>query len=94
MEGTEKKERRIYQKRRNKTWSERERDGGVLIREATVMPRPTTTTLPPPPPPRILTTNIQKAIRHRRDLSSAKIYDACLNIRNEEKIGEDLYRGI
>jgi len=42
------KERDEYIQRRNKIWSEGERDGGVLIREATVMPRPTTTTLPPP----------------------------------------------
>lgn len=57
--------------RRNKTWSERERDGGVLIREATVMPRPTTTTLPPPSQFYILTT-IRKIIRHANEVKEGE----------------------
>lgn len=57
--------------RRNKTWSERERDGGVLIREATVMPRPTTTTLPPPSKLYILTT-IRKIIRHTNEVKEGE----------------------
>lgn len=57
--------------RRNKTWSERERDGGVLIREATVMPRPTTTTLPPPSQLYILTT-IRKIIRHTNEVKEGE----------------------
>lgn len=50
---------------------ERERDGGVLIREATVMPRPTTTTLPPPSQLYILTT-IRKIIRHTNEVKEGE----------------------
>ena len=75
----QRRKRDEYIERRNETWSERERDGGVLIREATVMPRPTTTTLPPPSQLHILTT-IRKIIRH-------------INVVKEEKVdGYIFYR--
>lgn len=72
MRGTHGRKRDEYIERRNKTWSERERDGGVLIREATVMPRPTTTTLPPPNQLHIFTT-IRKTIRHINEVKKEEV---------------------
>lgn len=88
-EREEKKERRIHREKKQDVECERERDGGVLIREATVMPRPTTTTLPPP---LYILTTIQKAIRHRRGSFIGKINDSpALNVGNgESREGEQV----
>lgn len=73
--GKHERKRDEYIQRRNKIWSEGERDGGVLIREATVMPRPTTTTLPPPLLGSIFSQLCGKSFAIEEYLSIVKIYN-------------------
>lgn len=84
QEGEQRRKRDEYIERRNKTWSEGERDGGVLIREATVMPRPTTTTLLPPLAGFIFSQLYGKSFAIEEYLSIVKMYDSHFNVRSKE----------